>query len=206
MVCHGDGKFISVSNLTADVNHMLSTKLSSKENHYPLKDHELGRIVKLIFPKVRKVKKSLSLQYMEQKRETVYDGLCVAKSTTTFVWDDVKKYSPTSVAANKWTQSKVTDELVEWIKVLDATCNGERLVKSLVIFKNLSFKFFIGSHEVKPIDDPSTVIPSSSYLDGLFMYLSNIPICSGFPVELDKKTTDRAGNVVGVMERWSNML
>lgn len=197
MVCNGKYN-IPVSKITDDVNQMLSIS-TAKENYCPMKEHEIGRIVKRVFPTVRKAKISVSLD----KREPVYEGIRVAESSPKLTWEDVKKYSPKATLANNWIRSKATDEYVEWVHVSFFACNGEKLVRSLMIFNNFSFKFFIGSHEIE-LDGHSTIIPCQYYLDSLSSYLLNIPICNGFSVEVDKKTTDKSGNVVGLTERWSN--
>jgi hypothetical protein len=209
VVCINGENNISVSKMTDDINKMLleATLEEVKENFCPIKEHEIGRIVKRVFPTLRKSKISVKTMDGVTKRESVYQGIRVAELTPKLSWDDVKVYSPKSFLntnQSKWIQSKASDECVEWINVSCEYSNGERLVRSLVVFSNLSYKFFIGPNEVKLEVGDSTIVPCNHYLDGLFTYLLNIPICYGFAVEVDKKTTDQSGNVVGVTNRWSN--
>ncbi len=83
VVCINGENNISVSKMTDDINKMLleATLEEVKENFCPIKEHEIGRIVKRVFPTLRKSKISVKTMDGVTKRESVYQGICVAELT-----------------------------------------------------------------------------------------------------------------------------
>ena len=89
---------------------------------------------------------------------------------------------------------------MEWVNVTNDVCNTERVMKELKIDRELSFKLRVKSEEVNIGQDVRNAVPYKHYFDNLFSFLLNAPLCKGFKVDVDKKTTNRDGTVVGITE------
>ena len=96
---------------------------------------DLGRILRRVFPKVEKQRKTIS-----GERSHIYKGLYKVTTPNKLTWDGIMKYSPT-----RWIQSQVNEEFMEWWSITGDTCNGERVMKELRIFQDLSFQVRLNS-------------------------------------------------------------
>ena len=171
---------------------------SSKEN-YAITTADLGRLLRRIFPDVQKVRRtSTDDDNSCGKRIHLYDGISFVDSPTKLTWSDIMKYSPPS-----WFLCQANESFVEWINVSTDVCNSERVIKEFRIERDLSFKLRVKSIDVNIGQYVRNIVPYKHCFDNLFSFLFNTPLCKGFVVDVDKKTTSRDGTVVGITEKWS---
>ncbi|CAB4019725.1 Hypothetical predicted protein [Paramuricea clavata] len=89
------------------------------------------------------------------------------------------------------------------INVTNDVCNTEQVMKEIKIDRDLLFKLCVKYEEVNIGQYLRNAVPYKHYFDNLFSFLLNAPLCKGFKIDVDKKTTNRDGTVVGITEKWS---
>lgn len=186
----------------------LRSVLVEKEN-LP-NENELGRIVRGIFPGVKKTKITVEIDGSTKKR-WLYSNLVECESQTKLAWNDIiTSYSPPKPETSLmcWVQNKCGSDCVQWMIIpSDCTCDGKRLIRELKLYKNSSCEFYVMSQKVSNGSfghNVETFIPTKEFLDNLFEFCAAIPICRGFEVDVEKSTHDRHGNIVGSAKRWGS--
>lgn len=188
------GKTVNVAQL-----NMFSKYASSSKENYTISTADLRRLVRRIFPGVQKVRINSDDENSYGKRIHVYEGISFVNSPTKMTWSNIMHYLSPS-----WVLCQANESFVEWVNVTNDVCNTERIMKELKIGRDLSFKLSVKSEEVNIGQYVRDAVPYKHYFDNLFSFLLNAPLCKGFKVDVDKKTTNRDGTVVGITEKWSS--
>ena len=200
------------------VSEMYRKEFPDSENE--LFKAEIGKQIKIVFPQAEKYRTKLE---GKDKREWTYKGISVmtrtnSDITTAFDFNDFwTKIRSLFAKVLNWTlesniDSGTTSNLNDpqsytWFSVIDNDkLDGNRIVRELTIFKDLSYTFTICGRKVNQYMVPVCLNSSSPDFNrlfkSLFEFCGTVRICKGFEVETDAPTYNQKAEITGTAERW----
>lgn len=191
------------------VDNLLNCRRLNVDKENCPRENELGRLIKRVFPVVKKIQKTVQ-DDGTKKKCWFYNNLVKSCSNTSLTWNNLiaNAYSPPKPATSSmhWIQNKCCSDFIQWMIIpSDGTCAGKRLIRELRLYKNHVYEFYIMSKKVNNISfghGVETFTLTKEFLDNLFEFCAVVPICKGFEVEVEKNTHNKNGNIAGSSQRW----
>ena len=185
---------------------------TEKEN-YLLQEIEVGRILKEVFPEIRRVQRRVkgvrTWTYTLSKIQTVEknENTCSIPTTDSssqaadaITWENL----PIVISEFGWQLVCTTDDFHEWIKLgSQDLCDGNRVLYEVKILKNWDFTVHVNNKKVsRETLGIQNLNPCQQLIRYLFDILNKCTLCKGFQVPSKRITKDVCGNMTGRTEEW----
>ena len=186
---------------------------SNKEN-VPRTDFEVGRILREVFPDLRRVQKRVNgiqtWHYTLSKVENLQENSplpssstlqSVSETTDTIEWAKLPNIISSEFG---WQLTSATDDYYEWIKLgSQDLCDGARVLYEVKIFKEWNFNVHVNNRMIsKETLGLVDLKPSRGMINYLFDVLNKYFLCRGFQVPSKRNSKDASGNTTGKTEEW----
>lgn len=171
-----------------------------------LEDFELGRIVREVFPDIKRVQKRV------KGRPTWHYNLVeipisrdLDAGSSPVVCDKIEWLDlPNKITQFNWQLTSISDEFYKWIKLdTQALCDGVHVLSEVKIFKSWNFTVHVHNKEINKEDlGIYDLMASWRLISRLFNLLNMSTLCKGYLVPLKKTTKDLRGEITGRTEEW----
>ena len=149
-----------LNNFKYNVNNMIKlkelvAKFDEDKENMLLEDFELGRIVREVYPDVKRVKKTsegqvnMALQSCRNSNKSWPRRRAFSSSVDRIEWLDL----PNEITQFNWQSTSISEGFYEWIKLdTQALCDGVHVLSEVKIFKSWNFTVHVDNKEINKDD------------------------------------------------------